>query len=83
MLVPYLGNLTSSKDDIMNDITDIEREKLKEFNSLRDMYIEKSLKLIDRKEPSIVLDDFLFLGNLQHAKNREVLERLQISKIFF
>jgi len=77
MLVPYHDNLTSSRDD---DITDIEREKIKEFDSVRKTCLDRLYELIDRNEPSIVLDDFLFLGNLQHAKNRELLEQFQISK---
>jgi hypothetical protein len=83
MLVPYLDNLTSSKEDIMKDITDIEREKIKEFHSLRVISLDRLCGFTDRKEPSIVLDDFLFLGSMQHAGNRELLERYQISKVFF
>jgi hypothetical protein len=66
----------------MNDITDIEREKMKEFDSLRGSSLEKFYGCTDRNKPSLVLDDFLFLGNMESGTNQELLERFQISKFF-
>jgi hypothetical protein len=83
MLVPYFDNSTSSKDDIMNSITDIEREKMKEYDCVRDSGLERFYGFTMTNEPSLVLDDFLFLGNMQNARDRELLERFQISKFFF
>jgi hypothetical protein len=82
MLVPYLGNLTSSREDLMNGITDSEYEKMKEFESVRESSLRALYASIGRDEASIVLDDFLFLGSMRQAGNRELLERYQISKIF-
>jgi hypothetical protein len=85
MLVPYLDNLTSSEEDIVKTITDNEREKMKEVESIRNSCLDKfygAYGFMGYSEPSIVLDDFLFLGNWQHASNRELLERYQISKLF-
>jgi len=82
MLVPYLDSSIPPKEDIMKSITDNERKKMDEFESIRG----PSLDIFDRhpplNQPSIVLDDFLFLGNMEHATNRELLERFQISKLF-
>jgi len=66
----------------MNDITDIEREKMKEFDSVRGSSLEKFYRCTDRNKPSLVLDDFLFLGNMESGTNQELLERFQISKFF-
>jgi hypothetical protein len=81
MLVPYYNNSTSSKEDFVNNLTDTEREKMREFESLR-QNIDIFSVYATRNEPSIVLDDFLFLGNMQHAKDQELLDRYQISKYF-
>ncbi len=79
MLVPYLDNLSSSKEDIMSTVTESEDEKLREFQSIRGGCLEALYRYNGRSEPSIVLDDFLFLGSVQHATNQQLLERLQIS----
>jgi hypothetical protein len=83
MLVPYLGNLTSLGEDIMSTVTESEDQKLKEFESVRTQSLDAFYRYIGRSEPSIVLDDFLFLGSIQHATNQQQLERLQISNSLF
>jgi hypothetical protein len=82
MLVPYFDEKTSPKDDIMNSITDAEREKMKDFAGLRVSFVSRIFNNPTERGPSIVLDDFLFLGNMQHATDRELLERFEISMIF-
>jgi hypothetical protein len=79
MLVPYFDSSISREDDIMNSITDDEREKMKEIESMRQV---RTIYYSAAAGPSIVLDDFLFLGNMQNATDRELLERFQISTIF-
>lgn len=83
MLVPYLDGRSSSKEDIMNSITDIEREKMAGFYSRRGSWYERGSEIPRVNEPSLVLDDFLFLGNMENASNRELLDRFQISKYSF
>ena len=85
MLVPYVDNLTSSEEDIVKTITDNEREKMKEVESVRSSCLDRlygGYGLMGfNNEPSIVLDDFLFLGNIQHATNQELLQRFKISNL--
>lgn len=83
MLVPYLDNLTSLEEDIMNTVTESEDNKLREFASIRSTSLDAFYQSIGRSEPSVVLDDFLFLGSMQHAMNQKLLERLEISNLLF
>ncbi|CAF4302815.1 unnamed protein product, partial [Adineta steineri] len=59
MLVPHQINLNSSKDDIMNSITDDERKKLNELESERGLILDRPCRYTPYHEPSLVLDDFL------------------------
>jgi hypothetical protein len=67
------------KEDLSFDVTDEERERMKILEHERGLAFDKFYKFGRAGEPSIVLDDFLFLGNIQHATNRELLEQFQIS----
>lgn len=72
-------------DDVLASVwspTEEERRRLKEFYDIepRGAAFERFLRLGSGEEPSLVLDGFLFLGNLQNGSNRVVLERLKISK---
>ncbi|UJR37359.1 hypothetical protein I4U23_030067 [Adineta vaga] len=72
-----------SEDDIMKSITNEERERMKEFEKIRsstfNCFFENPPRVTG--EPSIVLDDFLFLGDMGHGKNKKILEKLQIRHI--
>lgn len=67
------------KEDTSFNMTDEEREKMKMLEHERGLAFDKFYRLGRALEPSLVLDDFLFLGNMQHATNRQLLERFQIS----
>ncbi|CAF0898018.1 unnamed protein product [Adineta steineri] len=81
MLVPHQINLNSSKDDIMNSITDDERKKLNELESERGLILDRPCRYTPYHEPSLVLDDFLFLGDMQHAANQILLQQYKIKHI--
>ncbi|CAF0941531.1 unnamed protein product [Adineta steineri] len=63
--------------------TDEELRRIKEFQEIErrgDAY-QQYLRFGSGEEPSIVLDNFLFLGNRVHGSNLNLLERLQIKHI--
>ena len=69
-------------EDLSFNMTDDERERMKVFEYERGLAFDKHYRLARGIEPSLVLDDFLFLGNMQHADNRQLLDRFQISQSF-
>lgn len=69
-------------EDHSFNMTDDERERMKIFEYERGLAFDKYYRLARGIEPSLVLDDFLFLGNMQHATNRQLLDRFQISSFF-
>jgi hypothetical protein len=68
------------RKDPMDVITDSEREKMKKLESKRGTSMERYLTFSPSREPSVVLDNFLFLGSMQHATDQILLQRFQISK---
>ncbi|CAF4752962.1 unnamed protein product, partial [Rotaria socialis] len=69
---------TVTDDDHSLVMTDGEREQMKILEHERSLAFDKYYRFGRTAEPSLVLDDFLFLGNLQHASNRVLLERFKI-----
>lgn len=69
------------KEDSIFKPTNEERERMKAFEHERGLAFDKHYRFGTAAEPSIVLDDFLFLGNMQHASNRDLLQRFQISTL--
>ena len=67
------------EEDPSLTMTDDERERMKVLEHERGLAFDKFYRFGRMTEPSLVLDDFLFLGNMQHATSRELLERFQIS----
>lgn len=55
-------------------------EEYKEYVRQSPAYHQSILLYSLAEEPSVVLDGFLFLGNLQHGSNLDLLERFQIGK---
>ena len=82
MLVPYSAGTASAKVDILETMTEVEYEKMKALDGLRTAAIGSLTRTSPGEGLSIVLDDFLFLGNLYSASNRKRLEKYQISKFF-
>ena len=80
MLVPYNDGKSSAKDDILETMTEVEYEKMKAFDLMRSGSIGNLIRTSPGDGLSIVLDEFLFLGNLGSASNRKRLEKYQISK---
>jgi len=64
------------------NMTDDERARMKTLEHERGLAFDRFYRFGRTAEPSLVLDDFLFLGNIQHATNRELLERFKISMFF-
>jgi hypothetical protein len=62
--------------------TEDERQRIKEFQdyALREADMEQFFKFGSGPEPSVVLDEFLFLGNIHHGSDLELLERFKIGK---
>lgn len=79
MLAPFDFNQTSSSPNM--EMTDDERERMKIFEQEREETFDKHFKYKGLHEPSLVLDDFLFLGNIQHASNETLLTKFQIKHI--
>ena len=69
-----------TKEEAPLTITDEERERLKALLEERGLTFERYYRFGRMNEPSLVLDDFLFLGNMQHASNRELLGSFNISE---
>lgn len=82
MLTLFNRNSLTNEDSVPN-MTDEERERMKILEHERGLAFDKFYRFGRTAEPSLVLDDFLFLGNIQHATNRELLERFKISMFFF
>ncbi|CAF4641012.1 unnamed protein product [Rotaria sp. Silwood2] len=63
--------------------TDEERCQLKELQEYerRGTAFEQFLQFGSGKEPSVVLDEFLFLGNIHHGSSLDILERFKIEHI--
>lgn len=80
MLVPYENPALPPKEDIMKTVTEAEREYIREIEMFRMMSMDRMFSCANLGQPSLVLDDFLFLGNMQQAKDQELLEKLQIRK---
>ncbi|CAF1273441.1 unnamed protein product [Rotaria magnacalcarata] len=72
---------TVTDDDHSLIMTDEECERIKILEHERSLAFDKYYRFGRTAEPSLVLDDFLFLGNLQHASNRVLLERFKIKHI--
>ncbi|CAF2856317.1 unnamed protein product, partial [Rotaria sp. Silwood2] len=53
-------------------------EEYKEYVRQSPAYHQSILLYAFAEEPSIVLDGFLFLGNLRHGSNLDLLERFKI-----
>ncbi|CAF4055727.1 unnamed protein product [Rotaria sp. Silwood1] len=53
-------------------------EEYKEYVRQSPAYHQSVLQYALAEEPSIVLDGFLFLGNLRHGSNLDLLDRFQI-----
>lgn len=79
MLVSFEYNQTLSSPKM--EMTDDEREQMKVFEQEREATFDKHFQYKRLHEPSLVLDDFLFLGNIQHASNETLLTKFQIKHI--
>lgn len=66
-------------NNLMRSITSDELAKMQEIEKIRNSNDNGVFLTIGG--PSIVLDDFLFLGDFDHANNQILLEDLQISKL--
>ncbi len=82
-------NPASRRSEFVDDLsltwspTEDERrciEEYKEYVRQSPAYHQSILLHTLAEEPSVVLDGFLFLGNLQHGSNLDLLERFQIGK---
>jgi hypothetical protein len=71
---------TKKKEEEISAITDDERARMKTLQHERGLAFDKFYRFGRANEPSLVLDGFLFLGNIQHATNRDVLVRFDISE---
>lgn len=83
MLVPYHDSASTSHEDIMETVTEVEYMKLTAFDRMRVRPLGGMSELFAGEKCSIVIDDFLFLGNMNSAGDRKLLEKYQISKYFF
>jgi hypothetical protein len=82
-MLSYFTRRSATEEDPSFNITNDERERMKILEHERGLAFDKFYRLSRTAEPSLVLDDFLFLGNMQHATNRDLLDRFQISNKFF
>ncbi|CAF1031808.1 unnamed protein product [Adineta ricciae] len=80
-MLELYGQKSSKKEESTFKPTDDERERMKALEHERGLAFDKFYRFGTAAEPSIVLDDFLFLGNMQHANNSDLLERFQIKHI--
>ena len=64
-------------------LTEDERRLIKELQNVeqREVALQQFLRYGSGPEPSVVLDDFLFLGNIHHGSDLELLERFKIGKL--
>jgi hypothetical protein len=82
-MLSYFTRKSLTEEDPTFNITNDERERMKILEHERGLAFDKFHRFGRGAEPSLVLDDFLFLGNMQHATNRELLDRFKISNKFF
>ncbi|CAF0867920.1 unnamed protein product, partial [Adineta ricciae] len=86
MTDPLFSRSSLADDDVLASVwcpTEEELRRLKEIYEIepRGIAFERFLRSGSEEEPSLVLDGFLFLGNLQNGSNGAVLERLKITHI--
>lgn len=79
MLTLFSPAKPTNKEEMIT-ITDDERERMRALQEERGNAFDRFYRFGRTNEPSLVLDDFLFLGNIQHATDRDLLVRLDISK---
>lgn len=79
-MLSYFTRRSLLDENMPFEMTDDECERMKILEYERGLAFDKFFRLARGLEPSLVLDDFLFLGNMQHATNRQLLDRFQISK---
>lgn len=79
MLTVYAPSLFHSAEE-RYEITIAERERLKVLERDHSQLVGKFFRVGRSFEPSIVLDDFLFLGDIRHATNRTMLDTCEISR---
>jgi hypothetical protein len=82
-MLSFFTRKSLTEEDSSFNMTNDERERMKILEHERGLAFDKFYRFGRTAEPSLVLDDFLFLGNMQHATNRELLERFQISLFTF
>ena len=83
-MLSYFTRKSMTDEDPTFHMTNDERERMKILEHERGLAFDKFYRFGRTAEPSLVIDDFLFLGNMQHATNRELLDRFKISnKSFF
>ncbi|CAF1303924.1 unnamed protein product [Rotaria sp. Silwood1] len=80
MLTLFNAKYLTEENSLLH-MTDEERERMKLFEFERGLAFDKYYRFGRTAEPSIVLDDFLFLGNFQHATNQTLLEEFNIKHI--
>lgn len=77
-----LFNPVESKSDGSTAITDEEKEKIAELRSAFQSNLRRSTaESFNRNGPSIVIDGFLYLGNLKNGENQSSLQNLNISEL--
>ncbi|CAF1032030.1 unnamed protein product [Adineta steineri] len=80
-MLPYFSRKSVNEENTLSNITDDERERMKVLEHERGLLYDKFYKFGRGAEPSLVLDNFLFLGNIQHATNRDLLQKFDIKNI--
>ncbi|CAF1550559.1 unnamed protein product [Adineta ricciae] len=75
----FASILDSIGNNLMRSITSDELARMQEIGAIRNSNDDRAYLTIGG--PSIVLDDFLFLGDFEHANNQTLLEELQIKHI--
>lgn len=82
MITLYVNKFIQKEEEASLNVTNEERERIKELENERSLAFDRFYRFGRGAEPSIVLDDFLFLGNIQHAENHGLLEQFEISMLF-
>ncbi|CAF0840724.1 unnamed protein product [Adineta steineri] len=80
-MLPYFSRKSVNEENTLSNMTDDERERMKVLEYERGLLYDKFYKFGRGAEPSLVLDNFLFLGNIQHATNRDLLQKFDIKHI--
>jgi hypothetical protein len=78
-MLSFFTRKSLTEEDPSFNMTNDERERMKILEHERGLAFDRFYRFGRTAEPSLVLDDFLFLGNMQHATNQELLEKFQIS----